>query len=520
MEAHHHPFSTIAMNTNPVSAPAFLPMQVAHPTEQQQHQHIREPSPPRKRTRATPEQLAILEKTFSFNSAPNSRIREQLSRQLGMTERSIQIWFQNRRAKEKTKQKRNSMLQDQTLRMQHFAAAAATAACQAAAYQPQCAGMDPKDMYYYYYYYYYNQQQQYSSSYPTSRMPEFVPPPMGLLPPPPPPPPPPVPVSSTSTSSQQSDASSSWSLTSPPPPPLSMVPENDSNNNNPTFRPPKTSQMAATIAASGRVRSQSVGPYPSYYSYHHWPGNNKPYHHERHASMGPPVGSVNFPPSLEEDPITGYTFQGINHSLGTGTNATATSCCDHSVDEAHQLALSVDALQIGTWKRMMLRPHDLVCHYDQKQQILVWCVRDGDQCFKMIIPLSSVQCIRLLPHIERHGHSYIELHLSQPESIAFYMSQGENGWTQCRDFTQDRQATVELIHRLEGPTLALRSELAHPHLEPLMMNVLYPNDMLKNNEISTSSISNSNNNNGNNSSNSTTMLSLLGSGGDDLLFQA
>lgn len=50
-------------------------------------------SRPRKRTRTTPEQLAVLEKSFSLNPSPNSRTREQLSIQLGMPERSIQIWF-------------------------------------------------------------------------------------------------------------------------------------------------------------------------------------------------------------------------------------------------------------------------------------------------------------------------------------------------------------------------------------------------------------------------------------------
>ncbi|KAI8377952.1 homeobox domain-containing protein, partial [Radiomyces spectabilis] len=59
------------------------------------------------RTRTTPEQLAVLEKTFSVNPSPNNRVREQLSRELGMSERSIQIWFQNRRAKVKNIAKRS-----------------------------------------------------------------------------------------------------------------------------------------------------------------------------------------------------------------------------------------------------------------------------------------------------------------------------------------------------------------------------------------------------------------------------
>ncbi|KAG1074672.1 hypothetical protein G6F42_025688 [Rhizopus arrhizus] len=89
-------------------------------------------STPRKRTRATPEQLAVLEKTFNVNPSPNNRVREQLSRELGMSERSIQIWFQNRRAKVKNVAKKSSMLHDETLRMQYYASSAAAAACQAA----------------------------------------------------------------------------------------------------------------------------------------------------------------------------------------------------------------------------------------------------------------------------------------------------------------------------------------------------------------------------------------------------
>ncbi|KAI9485343.1 MAG: hypothetical protein EXX96DRAFT_5687 [Benjaminiella poitrasii] len=62
--------------------------------------------PVRKRTRATADQLSILEDTFAVNVSPNSKLRKQLAEQLHMSERSIQIWFQNRRAKVKHMQKR------------------------------------------------------------------------------------------------------------------------------------------------------------------------------------------------------------------------------------------------------------------------------------------------------------------------------------------------------------------------------------------------------------------------------
>ncbi|KAI7902482.1 homeobox domain-containing protein, partial [Cokeromyces recurvatus] len=123
----------------------------------------------RKRTRATPEQLEILEKTFTINPSPNNRIREQLSHELGMSERSIQIWFQNRRAKVKNEAKKNTLLHDETLKMQYYASTAAIAACQAAVFYQQERNNELKivedpiksnpNLYYYYYYYYFNQQQ-------------------------------------------------------------------------------------------------------------------------------------------------------------------------------------------------------------------------------------------------------------------------------------------------------------------------------------------------------------------------
>ncbi|KAI8994644.1 hypothetical protein BDB01DRAFT_773524 [Pilobolus umbonatus] len=75
----------------------------------------------RKRTRATADQLTVLEDTFSVNVSPNSKLRKQLSDQLKMSERSIQIWFQNRRAKVKHMQKRAQMqMQQAAIRAQLY----------------------------------------------------------------------------------------------------------------------------------------------------------------------------------------------------------------------------------------------------------------------------------------------------------------------------------------------------------------------------------------------------------------
>ncbi|KAJ1727214.1 hypothetical protein LPJ61_004693 [Coemansia biformis] len=52
-----------------------------------------------KRKRITPEQLKELTAVFDKTDTPTHDIREELSQKLGMTNREVQVWFQNRRAK-------------------------------------------------------------------------------------------------------------------------------------------------------------------------------------------------------------------------------------------------------------------------------------------------------------------------------------------------------------------------------------------------------------------------------------
>lgn len=52
-----------------------------------------------KRQRATQDQLTTLEMEFNKNPTPTAAVRERIAEEINMTERSVQIWFQNRRAK-------------------------------------------------------------------------------------------------------------------------------------------------------------------------------------------------------------------------------------------------------------------------------------------------------------------------------------------------------------------------------------------------------------------------------------
>ncbi|KAJ2409076.1 hypothetical protein J3F80_001579 [Coemansia sp. RSA 2526] len=67
----------------------------------------------RKRARATSEQVHVLEGVFGVNRSPASRVREDLAIRLGMAPRQVQVWFQNRRAKDKSQQKGSRGLQNQ-----------------------------------------------------------------------------------------------------------------------------------------------------------------------------------------------------------------------------------------------------------------------------------------------------------------------------------------------------------------------------------------------------------------------
>ncbi|EGN99858.1 hypothetical protein SERLA73DRAFT_72643 [Serpula lacrymans var. lacrymans S7.3] len=64
------------------------------------------PNEVKHRKRTTRPQLKVLEDVFRKDTKPNAALRKALATQLDMTPRGVQVWFQNRRAKEKQQLKR------------------------------------------------------------------------------------------------------------------------------------------------------------------------------------------------------------------------------------------------------------------------------------------------------------------------------------------------------------------------------------------------------------------------------
>ncbi|RVX66917.1 hypothetical protein B0A52_09041 [Exophiala mesophila] len=76
------------------SSAARRPPRKSTLTQQQKNQ---------KRQRATQEQLITLETEFAKNATPTAATRERIAAEINMTERSVQIWFQNSRRRAKIK---------------------------------------------------------------------------------------------------------------------------------------------------------------------------------------------------------------------------------------------------------------------------------------------------------------------------------------------------------------------------------------------------------------------------------
>ncbi|CAO3660245.1 unnamed protein product [Rhizopus stolonifer] len=372
-------------------------------------------SKPRKRTRTTPEQLAILEKSFNHNPSPNSRIREQLSFQLGMPERSIQIWFQNRRAKVKNQVKRTMQAQDKTLYMQQqYAANAAAAACQSTTEGQQ------DNLYNYYYCYYFNQIQQQHQLTKASHISS--------------------PLSITTMDMNNNMWLNSASTSSSSIPDLSLSASTSSSS---SICENRSNYRKHPSIASERIRAHSVGPYPH--------RRNKLMQTERHSSLGPPS-------SYNPTSTLNYLSNGPFYSPAIMEEATTITA---ESNEPH--ILTAQTLQIGIWKRVC----DLICQVDLSTRKLIWCIGDGNQQqnFRMDISLDLLQFVRI-----QEGR--VEFYISLPEQVQFYMTDARGEWIQCHDFTQDQQGSSESLHVLEG--FNLRSEwmkvlLQAPELESLLI---------------------------------------------------
>ncbi|GAA6060537.1 hypothetical protein JCM10212_006901 [Sporobolomyces blumeae] len=93
----------------PSRVPAPLDLSaISHATRIDSAGTAENPLIPKRRRRTTPAELAILEDEFRLNQRPDQGERAKIAQRLGMTSRAIQVWYQNRRQKEKKESSSNA----------------------------------------------------------------------------------------------------------------------------------------------------------------------------------------------------------------------------------------------------------------------------------------------------------------------------------------------------------------------------------------------------------------------------
>ncbi|GAA5950060.1 hypothetical protein JCM21900_001380 [Sporobolomyces salmonicolor] len=93
--------TSTSLASDPRVPPAPAPLIHSATTSQDPLGTSQNPLIPKRRRRTTPAELAILEDEFRKNSRPDQGERGRIAQRLGMTCRAVQVWYQNRRQKEK-----------------------------------------------------------------------------------------------------------------------------------------------------------------------------------------------------------------------------------------------------------------------------------------------------------------------------------------------------------------------------------------------------------------------------------
>jgi hypothetical protein len=98
---HENPFPGTGKKRTGALFPERDAANSADPGKEDHDEDDDEITQPKKRQRTTPDQLEVLEKVYEKEKLPGSDLRRELAQKLKMTPRRVQVWFQNKRAKEK-----------------------------------------------------------------------------------------------------------------------------------------------------------------------------------------------------------------------------------------------------------------------------------------------------------------------------------------------------------------------------------------------------------------------------------
>lgn len=374
----------------------------------------------KKRTRATPEQLAILEDTFKTNTSPNSKVREALAEKVNMSERSIQIWFQNRRAKMKAMQKRAHLMINQDTIGHHFMAC--------------IPGYGPHNLYPFRMPIHQRIALPRSYSANDLNLNNVA---LGMRPNP----------NTTGLGITVPQVPQGFWPSGPLTAPITSLNTNEHLMNgfpfsaNPLVAAQQQTQTQRfPISPSASPNSNSMNTAQALRLVVN-PNNGIPIKMNDQTSVSQPQ-----PQPQQFTPPQEFITPAFNNNNNTLVSV-----------------ISCETLTIGTWRRIltMSSPTDLLCYYTLPQNIFTYHITNENTQFKMEFSLSDIYSVEYRPIDDVHSQIAIEV----KESPSFYMESPHGGWNMCKDFTEDRQASRHTRHVLKG-----RSAVMKPQLIKLMQD--------------------------------------------------
>ncbi|KAG0050920.1 hypothetical protein BGZ83_004284 [Gryganskiella cystojenkinii] len=377
----------------------------------------------KKRTRASVEQLAILEDTFLTNQSPNSKVREILAKKVKMSERSIQIWFQNRRAKVKQAQKRTELVQQEAMKAQYLNNCAAAGVAPQPIYGfgpaggiaggkgfPMGGHLHPSAL----------------ARAPLSRATSYDSARAGAIP---------GRFAQTGLGINVNGAQAAWGA-------QPGYPMQAQGHPGFGFRP---NMPPAVAAARGMKRS--------------FDGVNGP------LSAGAIPKPLHFPGTIGVDGLpSGSSSPDLMFGAGmvpTGSSQIPTLP-----------TFNCDNLAIGTWRRMSTSNTDLSCFYCPTTRIMTWQIIDHAARFKMTFPLSSISRIEFYEVDPMYSQVDFDL-LETPQFFMETVAEDQTReWKKCSDFTEAKQATLVMRHTIHGMSSALKMQvmsltIAYPPLQAI-----------------------------------------------------
>ncbi|CAO3599659.1 unnamed protein product [Absidia cylindrospora] len=249
-------------------------------------------------------------------------------------------------------------------------------------------------------------------------------------------------------------------------PPSSMTPGNLTST--PATTPPLTLVDHATVSPQDiwpasvhhgehAMRSQSVAAGSSSLQSKNGNSTDLPTPHPIERSLSnPPMTTIDPSNLMMNSNSTSPTMATTSHSsdMNLGLQEQHSSLSTPS-----GIHLNCTTLTIGTWHRFKLRASDLVCVF--KNNVFEWRIEDAGCHFKMEIPLSSVASIDFV----QDNNVLADVHFDISESPSFYMetTTGDTNvgshWVQCSDFTEGKQASRFFRHSLKGVSQHLKQDL-------------------------------------------------------------